>query len=217
MPYDSLADGYDTHIRRVVPGYDLVHRITGAYLKTLLPTDTNVLVIGTGTGNDLLSLNSIQPDWNLTGIEPSPAMFRIASAKVKSLATDRISLMNSRLEDYRPQRTFDACSLSLVLQLVVGEEAKLEFLRLIRSFIRKGGSIALIDTCRCDDPTLRALAAHNEQAGMPHDEALEDVFALASRFDLVTPTEVEHLAAKAGFGSVRRVFQAFVTFGWIVH
>ena len=46
----TVVDGYDQHIRKLIPGYELVHLQIQAILKTHLPEHANVLIVGCGTG-----------------------------------------------------------------------------------------------------------------------------------------------------------------------
>ncbi len=46
----TVVDGYDQHIRKLIPGYELVHLQIQAILKTHLPEHAHVLIVGCGTG-----------------------------------------------------------------------------------------------------------------------------------------------------------------------
>ena len=42
----QVVDGYDQHIRKLIPGYEVVHQQILAVLKTYLPERAHLLVSG---------------------------------------------------------------------------------------------------------------------------------------------------------------------------
>lgn len=69
----QVVDGYDQHIRKLIPGYEVVHQQILALLKAHLPERANILIIGAGTGYELgyLSRSIFQ-----TAPLPSPSFHR---------------------------------------------------------------------------------------------------------------------------------------------
>lgn len=45
----TVVAGYDSHIRKLIPGYELVHQHINAILSSHLPETAQVLVVGCGT------------------------------------------------------------------------------------------------------------------------------------------------------------------------
>ena len=74
----TVVDGYDQHIRKLIPGYELVHLQIQAILKTHLPKHAHVLIVGCGTGYELSYLLAQHPTWSFTAVDPSLTMIEKA-------------------------------------------------------------------------------------------------------------------------------------------
>ena len=57
------ANHYDERILRLVPGYELLHQATAAQLATTLNDDACILVVGAGTGKEIIELAALKPSW----------------------------------------------------------------------------------------------------------------------------------------------------------
>ena len=58
-----VVDGYDVHIRKLIPGYEVVHQQIQALLKTYVNEHAHVLIVGCGTGYELGYLLQLFPNW----------------------------------------------------------------------------------------------------------------------------------------------------------
>lgn len=72
-PPISVAE-YDKLIEMALPGYGAMQTMVLACLKSRLPETASVLVIGAGTGTELVTLGCRNPHWQLTGVDPSNSM-----------------------------------------------------------------------------------------------------------------------------------------------
>ena len=52
---EKRANAYETKIRRIVPGYEVMHDLSLNLLHNYLPSNANILVSGAGTGQEVLS------------------------------------------------------------------------------------------------------------------------------------------------------------------
>ena len=69
---------YDDRVRKIIPGYDILHQLTDVILSAELPEEASLLIIGAGTGQELLQLSQAHPGWRFTAIEPAQPMAAIA-------------------------------------------------------------------------------------------------------------------------------------------
>jgi tRNA (cmo5U34)-methyltransferase len=53
---EARAAAYDDKIRRLAPGYDVPHDGIASLAATLLGADAHLLVVGAGTGEELVRL-----------------------------------------------------------------------------------------------------------------------------------------------------------------
>ena len=56
------AQNYDSRITKLVPGYALIHQLTGAQLLALYPDSATILVVGAGTGKRNCRACSAKPE-----------------------------------------------------------------------------------------------------------------------------------------------------------
>ena len=64
---------YDRVVARLIPGYASLARLGVALLATSPQASVpgaSVLVVGCGTGAELLEARRQRPDWRLTGLDP---------------------------------------------------------------------------------------------------------------------------------------------------
>lgn len=67
------ASGYDDRYARLAPFKEALHLNTRLVLSKL-PSQARVLIVGAGTGAELLYLAQSAPDWHFTVVEPSRAL-----------------------------------------------------------------------------------------------------------------------------------------------
>ena len=71
----DIAQFYDEHARRFM---GLVYRRFAAKVARISPAGKRVLDIGTGSGRLAIELAKARPDWQITGIDISEDMLKIA-------------------------------------------------------------------------------------------------------------------------------------------
>ena len=80
-----VVAGYDSHIRKLIPGYELVHQHINAILSSHLPETARILIVGCGTGYELQYLLQQHPQWQFTTIDPSLNMLQQAEKNIQSV------------------------------------------------------------------------------------------------------------------------------------
>lgn len=219
--YDHLAATYDQRIRAVLPGYDLMHELLASYVSEALKEEqSRILVIGAGTGNDVLRLAEITGK-RIVAIEPSEAMISIADAKTRAANLKNVMLVRASAFEFESSQLFDTCCVSLVLQLFEIQR-KRRLLSRIRHLLPPGAPLFLFDTCsrRIADAfalELRAMASHNQRTGLTAEDAVDNARSLASRFHLIPQDDVQELLIDVGYKKPEIVFRTFVTCGWICY
>ena len=85
--------GYDDRIPRSIPGYEAMHDLVSAILTGLLPEEGRLLVVGAGTGKEIITLGTQNKSWRFTGVDPSKDMLAVARKSLKPLS----AVANSRI------------------------------------------------------------------------------------------------------------------------
>lgn len=74
---------YDGRIPLLVPGYELLHRLSAAQLMTRLGPGGKVLLVGVGTGHELLLLGRLCPHWQFVAQDISADMLTQARRRAE--------------------------------------------------------------------------------------------------------------------------------------
>ena len=76
------ASQYDIDIRKAIPGYEALHEMSYTLLEMNGNKQSQVLVMGSGTGMEIINLCQRNPQWRFTGVEPSADMMAIAKTRL---------------------------------------------------------------------------------------------------------------------------------------
>lgn len=212
---------YDEFVRTFVPGYESMFNMTLALLQTELGPKAKVLVVGSGTGNELVTFGKAMPGWTFTAVEPSPRMMGQCQVKLEKAAlTDRVELHEGYLDNLPPGELFDAATLILVLHFVPDNGSQYGLLRGISQRLKRGGTFILVqhhgDTQSVAfHHMLSAWTNYHILRGMPPERA-NQLFEEASKTHHFVPeARTLDLLNSAGFGEVERFYTAFITGGWL--
>lgn len=177
--YDQeWAEQYDSRARAGLPGYEAIHIVCDSLLAPL-PENSSILVVGAGTGTELLLLGKRHPEWRFVAVEPAPAMLNACRARVESIGlTQRVSFHAGTLEtlpDESPQ--FDAATAILVLHHLVSEAEREAFLKGLANRLKPGGrffSTDMFGSLESEEFQVRlgAWKAQAIAAGIPESEIL---------------------------------------------
>lgn len=93
------ANDYDHRIRMRVPGYDLLHTLTAAEALRRLPAQAQILVVGAGSGEEIVRLASLAPHWHFTATDISADMLALAQDKcARAGITRRVTFHHGGLD-----------------------------------------------------------------------------------------------------------------------
>lgn len=217
------APDYDVGIRTRIPGYEALHASSRAILASALPEAARILVVGAGTGQELIAFAQAHPGWHLVGVDPSADMLDIAKDKiVRAGVGDRVELHLGTADDLAPDAIFDAATALLVMHFIADDPDKLAFLASIQSRLRSGAPFLLADLCGVpDSQRFEALFAAwqcflSTNTGVsPDDENLRKEFA-ERRARLGWIDEARHFAlfASAGFREPTTFWAGLLFSGW---
>src|SRR3954463_8565808 len=99
------AQTYDDRIEQMIPGYHTMQHLTEVFLSTELPETASVLMVGAGTGAEVVECGTRHPGWTLTAVDPSPEMVKLGRQKADAAGLSErahwhaISLKNLELEE----------------------------------------------------------------------------------------------------------------------
>lgn len=211
---DDAARDYDTRILRMVPGYNLAQELAATML-TAKPVPTKILVAGCGTGSEIIAIAKALPQADITGVDPSPGMIAAARKRMQDAAIAyRVRLETGTVETLDDRPDYDACMVSLVLHFLAGDDNKRAFLTAIRTRLRSGGKLLLIDPALTEDfrePYGAWLAAN----GLDAMAVAAILNRTAREWHRLLPEQLAALLHDSGFGKPETFFTALAYRGVI--
>jgi tRNA (cmo5U34)-methyltransferase len=209
--FGSMAESYDSLIRRAVPRYD---EMTSRLLDYLPREPRDVLELGCGTGNLSLLLARKFPGASLTLVDGSPEMVAVTQSR---LAEAHLGLVNepaylaARFEELAlPDSSFDLVVSSISLHHVADKAA---LYRRIRAVLRSRGRFCFADQIRGEPESNHRMNWDRwlefcREPGHCTDEEIESLLDHAAAHDHYVPLS-EHVAllSNSGFTSIDCVWR----------
>jgi tRNA (cmo5U34)-methyltransferase len=142
----ARAGEYDQQSRIALAGYDACHELAACMLASVLSAKpgASVLVVGAGTGQEMLSIGRLEKTWNFTAVDPSPSMVELGRARVQAAGlAERTEFVQGTVADLSSDTRFDAATLIGVFHHLPGDAAKHEILRDIALRLKPGAPLIL--------------------------------------------------------------------------
>ena len=137
------ATHYNDRITRLVPGYELLHQLTNAQLKATLKDNAHILVVGAGTGKEILALAALNPTWQFTAQDTSSDMLAIAKQAFEEHGiAKRVNVIEGELDKLSTKA--DAALCLLVMHFLKDDGSKKQLLKNIKANLNKGANLFII-------------------------------------------------------------------------
>lgn len=214
------AGVYDSRIGKTIPGYDTLHKLVEVTLAAELPEQARLLIVGAGTGQEIVTLGKNHPGWEFTAIDPSTPMLEIAKKRVQDAGmAERVEWHEGTVEDLPESGTYDAATMLLALHFVPRSE-KGNHLGVISDCLNPGAPLILADSFG-DPDTTRFKRYSSLMQAWAKTMGLEDAVIAEmydpSRKDLhrVAEDVIKSFLREAGFIDIQRLFQAYFIGAWL--
>lgn len=216
------ASKYDKNILKVIPGYEALHDMANGILGAYLPESANLLVVGSGTGKEILNLSQSYPQWEFMGVEPSSEMTAIAQTQFTQKRLLKRVKSHLGYTDTLPEtRVYDAGMLMLVMHFVPDDGAKLSLLRSISKRLKPGATLILADLHGDTNSSgfkqlmaaWRCLRLQNLE-DMSIEEYEADFQRSMNSIHFIPETRIFKLLEEAGFSEIVKFYNAFLFGGW---
>jgi tRNA (cmo5U34)-methyltransferase len=214
------ARRYDHMARQTLPGYEELHNMTSSLLGVDLGEEARVLVVGAGTGMELLTLAEQHPRWRLTGVDPSAEMLTVARERLQERGwTDRVQLHVGHTHGLPEAEYYDAATCLLVIHhLPTGEQR--ELLRQIARRLKSDAPFVVAEMIgdTASPQFQRFLAAwkiRQQTFGAPAEEVEQRAQTMSSVVSFASEGSLRELLSTAGFADMKGFFTAYFYGGWI--
>ena len=204
-----------------MPGYIGLSRLTLAILRSHMKTSGDLLVIGAGGGNELISFS--MEGWNIIGIDPSRQMLELAEQRLSKIKPkSKIELLCDRFENFENDKKFDAITSILVMLFLPDDGSKNDFLKKAFLHLKEGAIYIHVDVCRLPNAPMDTVGeiainylmttelVHNR------DEAEKFLKNGSSGAYFSETARMEELFREAGFIQIQQFFQGLYYCGWIM-
>ena len=219
--YAKGATDYDERICKTFPFYETIHTAINAVLRVHLGTESEILIVGAGTGAEILELGKTNPKWRFLGVDPAKSMLDLAQEKIEAAGlTDRVCLFNGLVADLPIGKLYDGATAAMIMHFLPDNGGKIEFLRAIASHLKSGAPFILMDAngdlnAPASELMIEAWKQQQILAGVKRDEVESGMKERVKSIHLVPSQRIEQLLAEAGFHRIQRFFQNFMLGGWI--
>lgn len=206
----KVVDGYDEHIRKLIPGYELIHQQVNAILESRLEDKMHphILVVGCGTGYELQYLLQKHPCWRFTAIDPSLTMLEKAKHDIaKQHELKHVRFLHGDTSVLHEGMQFDAAIAILVAHFVPHQE-KPKFFQDIAKTLKKNALLMTYDLTEVEhQDQLRALQLLCQHNGLTSAQTSKMLERLEDDFALVSSAEYAAQLSEAGFDRVQPYMQ----------
>lgn len=207
------AKNYEDFVDAWIPNY----RSFMQMIPMILPSteEEKILVVGCGTGNEIMAINQCLYDWQITGVDPSEEMLCQAKEKLKEFSN--VKLINGTVDQLSLEVNFSAATLLLVLHFMPDDGTKLNLLKDIHIRLQPNAPFVLLDITGEGnefDQNLDVLlqlipdTVIEEQKAWRKDRFQNELYKISE-------TRLSELLMEAGFDTPTRFFQSTIYQGWI--
>lgn len=213
----AMAEDYARRPVRQVPGLLGLQRMAALLLAERVPPDGHVLVLGAGGGLELRAFAEMQPGWQFTGVDPSPAMLDLARETMGPLA-DHATLIEGYIDD-APDGPFDGATCLLTLHFLDLAQRR-RTLAELACRLRPGAPLVVAHHSAPPEPEqrlqwLERSVAFGNATPAPPGSARDNARVMVERLPLLSPAEDEALLREAGLADVALFYAGFSFRGWV--
>lgn len=211
------AAAYDQRFEKLSAIKDVLHLTTQMILQEL-PKQARVLVVGAGTGAEVLHLGRCYPGWEFTVVEPSSDMMAICRQKLADAGFEQSCQFHQGYAEELPlEERYDAATSLLVSHFLVDSDARRAYFKAIHDRLLPGAILVTADLGHCEqdhdqvwEVWLRTIA----HAGANPEQIVEYTQALSRDVSLLRDSQMRAMLVESGFESPAHVLRAVLINGW---
>jgi tRNA (cmo5U34)-methyltransferase len=211
---EKNASDYDSQRERLSPIKDALH-LCISMLLSKLPSDSRILIVGAGTGSELIHLANTYPLWKFTVVEPASAMLDVCRQRAeKSGISSRCTYHEGYLDSLPDTGCFDVATSILVSHFIVNREDRIKYFSEIASRLHPDGYLVEVglasDMSRPEYKKLLEVWINmHDYAGMP-----VNIESFGNKVAVLPVEEIESIVESAGFETPILFFQTLLIHAW---
>jgi tRNA (cmo5U34)-methyltransferase len=223
---------YDKSARMALPGYEAMHAMALACLRYSLSLShlsktsekaANLLIVGAGTGMELVNYAQGNPDWCMLGVDPSANMLAIASQKIQEYGlSEQVKVFQGYTHQLPDNPDYDAATAILVMHFIPDDGSKLEFLQSIYQRLKPSAPLVLVDSFgeKSSDELERKISIMKcfwQEAGVTQEKVSELLERFATGVYPIPEARVIELLQQAGFANIMMFYTGIWIGGWVAN
>lgn len=212
---------YDRKIKASMPGYEAIHAMTHDFLRLALPESANILVVGAGTGMELVTLGIANPGWRFTAVDTSAEMIEVCRNTIRNAGVEeRVTIHLGPIDELPQHESFHAATSILVSHFIPATEERLAFYKAISSRLCGKGIFIIADLMGEKDSArfdllMNAWKSHYAFAGITPQEVEEDFARTKKVVSFIPENSLYSLLADGGFVDICHFYRAFLFCGYV--
>ncbi|MBD2568967.1 class I SAM-dependent methyltransferase [Anabaena lutea] len=212
---------YDTMIQMALPGYEVMHNMALSVLRANIPEKANLLIVGAGSGMELIKFSQGNLQWQMLGVDPSSNMLSIAQNKIDEHGlSERIKLFAGYTHDLNTISLYDAATCILVMHFLPDDGSKLALLKNIAQRLKSSATFILVDIFGEKETDqfermISIIQVYWEQMGMNPEKRIQGLETIKKGVFPISEMRVVELLQQAGFGNILRFYTGLWVGGWV--
>ncbi|BAY43634.1 hypothetical protein SAMD00079811_12140 [Scytonema sp. HK-05] len=212
---------YDNMAQMALPGYEAMHTMALSCLKAHLSETCNLLIVGAGTGMELVKFGQDNSQWQILGVDPSANMLSIAQEKIQQHGlAERVKLFQGYTHDLPVTPLYHAATCILVMHFLPDDGSKLALLESIAQRLKPSAAFILVDVfgekgTRELEQMIFILKVFWEEMGMKPERMAQLLETFNKGVYPIPEARELELLQQAGFGNIIRFYTGFWVGGWV--
>lgn len=215
---ENVADSFDTHVRKSVPFYDEIQRMTVELSEYFIQNQSMIYDLGCSTGETLTQLCELhrKKQAQFIGVELSEPMAEKARS---NLSSQPVRVINENVMDIDFSPSPDFVTALFTLQFLTVEERR-KIMKNIYQNLTEGGAIVFAekihsDESRFEDMWLELFWDFKRRQDLSPEQILQKAGSIRGVLKPLSIQENLHLLKQAGFDSAATFFQWYNWAGFI--
>lgn len=215
------GDEYDSIIPQVIPGYEALHQMVLACLGAKLYLEANLLVVGAGTGMELVKFAKSNSRWKILGVDPAENMLAVAKNKIQQHGlSEQVELFQGYVNDLPQTSVYNAATSILVMHFIPDDGGKLAFLKSIAQRMKSSGTFILVDVfgekgTNDFEEMIVLVKEFWKGKGVSEAKEAEILETMENGVYPISENRILELLKEAGFDKVIRFYTGLWVGGWM--
>ena len=212
---------YDEMVQMSIPGYEALHTMALSFLRSKLPEEANLLVVGAGSDMELVTFGKANSQWQLLGVDPSSNMLSLAQQKIdQNDLVERVKLFQGYTHELSETPLYDAATCILVMHFIPDDGSKLALLQSISQRLKSSATLILVDLfgekgTETFEQLTQVWKLYSNEMGMSVQIIEKREKAIQEGIYFIPEPRVLELLQQADFGNIIKFYTGLLFGGWV--